>query len=103
MSTGSQLKWPNDLLVHGKKLGGILIELRAESTGPACVVIGIGLNVALGDELLNEIAVTGITATDLNNSGLAGDLAQRGGRRAADRLRAGPHRVRARGAQAVSG
>jgi len=69
---GVQLKWPNDLLVRGKKLGGVLIELRAESTGPACVVIGIGLNVALGAELLNEIAATGIAPTDLNNSGLSG-------------------------------
>jgi len=43
-----RLKWPNDLLVEDRKLGGILIELRAETAGPACVVIGIGLNVALG-------------------------------------------------------
>ncbi|MGC8863396.1 MAG: biotin--[acetyl-CoA-carboxylase] ligase [Armatimonadota bacterium] len=35
------LKWPNDVLVHGRKIGGILIE--AQSTG--AVVIGIGLNV----------------------------------------------------------
>jgi len=67
---GVQLKWPNDLLVNGKKLGGVLIELRAESTGPACVVIGIGLNVALGAELLKQIAETGLTPTDLNNAGL---------------------------------
>ena len=54
------LKWPNDLLVGGRKLGGVLIELRAESAGPACVVIGIGLNVALGAELLRKIAATGV-------------------------------------------
>lgn len=38
-----QLKWPNDLLVDGKKLGGILIEL----TGHTDVVIGIGMNVRM--------------------------------------------------------
>ncbi|HEY0766490.1 MAG TPA: biotin--[acetyl-CoA-carboxylase] ligase, partial [Steroidobacteraceae bacterium] len=37
---GAALKWPNDLLLAERKLGGVLIELRAESAGPACVVIG---------------------------------------------------------------
>ncbi len=65
-----RLKWPNDILVEGRKLGGILIELRAESAGPACVVIGIGLNVALGEALLAQIAQTGVAPTDLVSSGL---------------------------------
>lgn len=41
-----QLKWPNDLLVHDRKLGGILVELSAESHGPCFVVIGVGINVS---------------------------------------------------------
>jgi BirA family transcriptional regulator, biotin operon repressor / biotin---[acetyl-CoA-carboxylase] ligase len=65
-----QLKWPNDLLVEGRKLAGILIELRAESAGPAYVVIGIGLNVSLGPQLLEQISATGIAATDLRAAGL---------------------------------
>jgi BirA family transcriptional regulator, biotin operon repressor / biotin---[acetyl-CoA-carboxylase] ligase len=69
--TAAKLKWPNDVLVDERKLGGILIELRAESGGPACVVIGIGLNVALGAPLLAKIAETGIAATDLVTAGLA--------------------------------
>jgi BirA family biotin operon repressor/biotin-[acetyl-CoA-carboxylase] ligase len=69
--SGAKLKWPNDVLVDQRKLGGILIELRAESGGPACVVIGIGLNVALGAPLLAKIAETGIAATDLVTAGLA--------------------------------
>ena len=69
--TEGKLKWPNDVLINDRKLGGILIELRAESGGPACVVIGIGLNVALGAPLLAKIAETGIAATDLITSGLA--------------------------------
>lgn len=40
-----QLKWPNDILLEGKKLGGILIDVVGESNGPCKVVIGIGLNV----------------------------------------------------------
>ena len=38
--TGAALKWPNDLVVGSAKLGGILIELRAEAGGPAYVVVG---------------------------------------------------------------
>ncbi|HXR90818.1 MAG TPA: biotin--[acetyl-CoA-carboxylase] ligase [Steroidobacteraceae bacterium] len=69
---GARLKWPNDLLVEDRKLGGILIELRAETAGPACVVIGVGLNVALGAPLLQSLADTGVAATDLASAGLAG-------------------------------
>jgi BirA family biotin operon repressor/biotin-[acetyl-CoA-carboxylase] ligase len=64
----ARLKWPNDVLIADAKLGGILIELRAESAGPACVIIGIGLNVALGPRLLEAIAATGTAATDLASS-----------------------------------
>lgn len=41
------IKWPNDLWVDGRKLGGILIEHRGETGGPCRAVIGIGLNVAM--------------------------------------------------------
>jgi BirA family biotin operon repressor/biotin-[acetyl-CoA-carboxylase] ligase len=41
------LKWPNDLVWKGRKLGGILIEMRGEAEGPAHVVIGIGINVRM--------------------------------------------------------
>ena len=45
------VKWPNDLVVGSGKLGGILIESRAQGGGPTDVVVGIGLNVDLGGEL----------------------------------------------------
>lgn len=48
--TGVQLKWPNDVLVHGRKLAGILIELVAVQGRPAAAVIGIGLNLHLPDD-----------------------------------------------------
>jgi BirA family transcriptional regulator, biotin operon repressor / biotin---[acetyl-CoA-carboxylase] ligase len=67
----SGLKWPNDLLIGERKLGGVLIDLRAESAGPAYVVIGIGLNVALGEALLRKIAAMGLAAADLTNAGSA--------------------------------
>ena len=42
-----KLKWPNDLHVNGRKLGGILCELAAETDHVQHVVVGIGLNVNL--------------------------------------------------------
>ena len=59
------LKWPNDLLIGERKLGGVLIDLRAESAGPASVVIGIGINLTLGAALTAQIAQSGTAATDL--------------------------------------
>jgi BirA family biotin operon repressor/biotin-[acetyl-CoA-carboxylase] ligase len=39
------LKWPNDLLIRGKKAGGILTEMHAEPGQIRFVIVGIGLNV----------------------------------------------------------
>ena len=39
------LKWPNDLLIDGKKFCGILTEMNAEATRVRYVVVGIGINV----------------------------------------------------------
>lgn len=44
---GLALKWPNDILLHGRKLGGILVELISGRERPLVAVIGIGLNVSL--------------------------------------------------------
>ncbi len=42
---GAGLKWPNDILWRGRKLGGILLELQGQADGPVAVVIGLGLNI----------------------------------------------------------
>ena len=39
------LKWPNDLLIDGKKIAGILTEMNSEATRVRYIVIGIGVNV----------------------------------------------------------
>jgi BirA family biotin operon repressor/biotin-[acetyl-CoA-carboxylase] ligase len=39
------LKWPNDVLVQGKKVGGILTEMSAEATRVRHIVVGVGINV----------------------------------------------------------
>ncbi len=40
----ARVKWPNDVLIHGGKTAGILIESATDSAGSAFAVIGIGVN-----------------------------------------------------------
>jgi BirA family biotin operon repressor/biotin-[acetyl-CoA-carboxylase] ligase len=42
----AKLKWPNDLVVEGKKLAGVLVDVQGEAGGPLQVVVGVGLNYA---------------------------------------------------------
>lgn len=46
-STGlkAEIKWPNDLMISKKKLGGILTEMKSDPDGIVFAVIGIGINV----------------------------------------------------------
>ena len=53
---GVMLKWPNDVLWQGRKLGGLLIQLRFEAGGAASVVVGIGINVELPRDAREAIA-----------------------------------------------
>lgn len=52
---GVQLKWPNDILYNGAKLGGVLIEMTGDADGTCDVVIGIGLNVAMPGSAATDI------------------------------------------------
>ena len=62
-----QLKWPNDLVWNARKLGGILIEMRGESSGPTRVVIGLGLNLRLPPTTRLDLAKQQATlVTDLH-------------------------------------
>jgi len=44
---GHGIKWPNDVLIDGAKLAGILVETQALGSGPVLAVIGVGLNVRM--------------------------------------------------------
>lgn len=52
--TGVSLKWPNDVLLDGAKVAGVLIEL-ASGSNPVMAVIGVGINVGSGMEVRAHI------------------------------------------------
>jgi BirA family biotin operon repressor/biotin-[acetyl-CoA-carboxylase] ligase len=46
----AKLKWPNDLLLSGRKLGGILTELAFDPQARGSLVVGVGVNLCLDPE-----------------------------------------------------
>jgi BirA family biotin operon repressor/biotin-[acetyl-CoA-carboxylase] ligase len=59
------LKWPNDLVVDGGKLGGILVELDRLEGGDVHVVAGIGINVRVRPDYLAAVSDWSEGARDL--------------------------------------
>ncbi len=51
---GAEIKWPNDILIRGRKIGGILVEMRSMKERIDLMNIGIGLNVNMQLETLPE-------------------------------------------------
>lgn len=49
LNVKAEIKWPNDIVLNGKKICGILTEMVAEVEKVGCVVIGIGINVNTTD------------------------------------------------------
>lgn len=62
-----QIKWPNDVLVDGAKLCGLLIELQAGSPGSTRVITGIGVNVH-DDPEMRALGIGGIGLSALVDS-----------------------------------
>ncbi len=50
-----RLKWPNDLVIERRKLGGILVEVKPLAGGKRLLVIGFGINVLMSEEELADI------------------------------------------------
>lgn len=87
----ARLKWPNDVLIDGRKVAGILAEVAQAETdrfgsapGGLAVVVGIGLNVSLTEAELpvphaTSLALAGAAVTDRNVlvPALLRELAQR--------------------------
>jgi BirA family biotin operon repressor/biotin-[acetyl-CoA-carboxylase] ligase len=65
------IKWPNDILIDGKKVCGILIENEVRGNKVAYSIVGIGINVALK---VNDYAEVADTATSLKSERGKDDL-----------------------------
>lgn len=78
LGTRAELKWPNDVLIGGRKCAGILAETVGDH-----VVVGSGINVSLDEDELPRSDATSLWlagAADLNREALlAGILAELGG------------------------
>lgn len=59
----AKVKWPNDIVVNGQKLAGVLIELSGDMLGPSTAVVGVGINLQGGDDLTRAV---GQAVTDMS-------------------------------------
>ncbi|HET7568971.1 MAG TPA: bifunctional biotin--[acetyl-CoA-carboxylase] ligase/biotin operon repressor BirA [Gammaproteobacteria bacterium] len=80
---GIGIKWPNDMVHDGRKLGGILVDLQGQPGGACRLVIGVGINVAMPtaagaaiDQSWVDLKTIGPVAAGLRNR-LAGRLIAR--------------------------
>ena len=77
---GVGLKWPNDLLLEDGKFGGILVELKSQEDQGIGVVIGTGINLAIGvhdAELIDQSWSAVSSNTAMSRNVLAGRFAAR--------------------------
>lgn len=63
-----RLKWPNDLVARGRKLGGILVEAVRDNEGKPFVVCGIGVNVNYVPSEVPDGGLPAIGLSDLNEN-----------------------------------
>lgn len=65
------LKWPNDILKQGRKLGGILVELVPGA--PHAAVIGIGINLQLPPGMPDDVRAASAAIDAIDATGAAAD------------------------------
>ena len=83
------IKWPNDVLVDGKKLVGILTEMEGEADRISWIVVGPGINANVDADAVPETATTVRELVgDIDRAELTRDLIKR-----FDELRSDPERV----------
>ena len=90
----ARLKWPNDVLVGGRKIAGILAEAQLRGAAVGSLVVGVGLNVdtsVFPDELADtatSLARLGVASRDRSRLAGAPDRGARGSRSPASATRA---------------
>lgn len=69
---GVVLKWPNDLLIGGRKAAGILAEMHSGS-GASSLLVGIGINVSIPADTLSKVGQPAVSLSDACGSRLDPD------------------------------
>lgn len=69
LGVAAELKWPNDVLVEGRKLAGILVEAVSGATGMESAVVGIGVNVLTVPEELPPALAGRVTSLAAERGG----------------------------------
>ena len=75
----AQIKWPNDILINGKKVSGILIENEFQNNRISYSIIGIGINTNLNPASIPEIHATATSLSqesgkDIGRIGIIGEI-----------------------------
>lgn len=79
----AKIKWPNDIQISGKKVAGILTEMRSKREMVDFIVVGIGVNINMSREQMNQemgkvayiaTSIKEHTGQDINRSKFAADL-----------------------------
>ena len=65
----AEIKWPNDVLVAGKKVGGVLVEIEKISKTETVFLIGVGINVNLSEEELPQQVRLPATSLSIEKNG----------------------------------
>lgn len=80
-TTGTRvgIKWPNDVLLNGKKVCGILVEKRTVEKRP-CVVIGIGVNIRQDAAFFETAGLSGMATSVAMDTGHVPDRSELAGR-----------------------
>ncbi len=79
LAVRARVKWPNDVLIEGKKVCGILSEMEAESDTVHYVNVGIGMNVnvPVGDAVLNSVSLAEVVGMPVDRVQLTRELVTR--------------------------
>lgn len=64
----ADIKWPNDIMVYGRKIGGVLLEAQGETDLVEKLIISIGENINFPSEKIKAFAPESISASDILGS-----------------------------------
>ncbi|MFO1435626.1 MAG: biotin--[acetyl-CoA-carboxylase] ligase [Gammaproteobacteria bacterium] len=72
-----KLKWPNDIVYHDQKLGGVLVEVNGEMQGPCVAVVGVGINLTVPESLQRHLQSDGMAQAVTGLDRIAASLPSR--------------------------